>query len=62
MSPAGRPSVGTPINIRLPDDLIVAADAYAKRFDISRAEVIRKAVQQYLWDDEMKRMGESART
>lgn len=57
MTPAGRPQVGTPINVRLGDDLLAEVDAYAKRFDISRAEVIRRAVQKWLWDDEMVRMG-----
>lgn len=57
MTPAGRPEIGKPINIRLPDDLLADVDAYAKRFDISRAEVVRKAVKQFLWDDEMTRMG-----
>jgi metal-responsive CopG/Arc/MetJ family transcriptional regulator len=57
MSPAGRPGIGQAINIRLPDDLLVDADAYAKRFDMSRAEVIRRALRKWLWDDEMARMG-----
>lgn len=58
MTPAGRPHVGTPINIRLGDELLREVDAYAKRFDISRAEVIRRAVKQYMWDDEMQRIGQ----
>lgn len=61
MSPAGRPQVGTPINVRLGDDLLAAVDAYAKRSDISRAEVIRRAVHQWLWDDEMTRVGNDRR-
>lgn len=57
MSPGGRPPVGTPINVRLGDELLAQVDAYRERFDISRAEVIRRAVSQYMWDDEMTRMG-----
>lgn len=60
MSPAGRPEVGKPINVRLPDDLLADLDSYAARRDESRAEVIRRAVKQYLWDDEMARVGEAA--
>jgi hypothetical protein len=41
MSPAGRPEIGTPINIRLGDDLLAAVDAKAYRIGISRAELIR---------------------
>lgn len=60
MSPAGRPEIGKPINIRLPDDLLADVDTYAARLDISRAEVIRRAVKQWLWDDEMTRVGSRA--
>jgi metal-responsive CopG/Arc/MetJ family transcriptional regulator len=59
MSPAGRPEIGKPINIRLPGDLLADLDTYAARFDMSRAEVIRQAVRQWLWDDEMARMGDA---
>lgn len=41
MSPAGRPEIGQPINIRLGDDLLAAVDAKARSIGISRAEVIR---------------------
>lgn len=41
MSPAGRPEVGTPINIRLGDDLLAAIDAKADRLGMSRAATIR---------------------
>lgn len=58
MSPAGRPTVGTPTNIRLPDDLLADLDTYANRRGMSRAEVVRQAVKRWLWDDEMTRMGE----
>lgn len=65
--PAGRPEIGPAINIRLPDDLLADVDAYAKRFDISRAEVVRMAVKQFLvkqflWDDEMTRIGNAKAT
>lgn len=62
MSPGGRPVVGKPINIRLPDDLLADVDAYATRLDISRAEVIRRAAKQFLWDDEMTRIGNKIAT
>jgi len=41
MTPVGRPEIGPAINIRLPDDLLAAVDAKAKRLGYSRAEVIR---------------------
>lgn len=61
MTPAGRPEIGKPINIRLPDDLLADVDAYAARLDMSRAEVIRRAVKAWLWDDEMTRVGNTQR-
>lgn len=60
MSPGGRPKIGKPINIRLPDDVLADVDTYAARLDISRAEVIRRAVKQWLWDDEMTLVGRQA--
>jgi hypothetical protein len=41
MSPAGRPEIGKPINVRLGDELLAAIDAKANRLGYSRAEVIR---------------------
>jgi metal-responsive CopG/Arc/MetJ family transcriptional regulator len=41
MSPAGRPEIGAPINIRLGDELLAAVDAVAEQRGTSRAEVIR---------------------
>lgn len=41
MTPAGRPEIGPPINVRLGDDLLAAVDAKADRLGVSRAEVIR---------------------
>jgi predicted DNA binding CopG/RHH family protein len=41
MSPAGRPEIGKPITVRLPDDLVAAIDAKANRLGMPRAEVIR---------------------
>jgi hypothetical protein len=38
---AGRPEVGTPINVRLGDELLAAVDAKANRLGVSRAELIR---------------------
>lgn len=58
MSPVGRPAVGAPINVRLGDDLIADLDTYAARIDISRAEVIRRAVKEFLWDDENEAHGQ----
>lgn len=37
----GRPKVGTPINVRLGDELLAAVDAKADRVGMSRAELIR---------------------
>ena len=41
MTPAGRPEIGHPINIRLGDELLAAVDAKAARLGVSRAELIR---------------------
>lgn len=48
MSPAGRPEIGQPINIRLGDDLLAAVDNYAADCGVSRAEAIRELVQRGL--------------
>lgn len=45
MSPAGRPEIGQPINIRLGDHLLAAVDEYATGADITRAEAVRVLVQ-----------------
>lgn len=45
MTPAGRPEVGTPINIRLGDTLLATVDAWAKRNGVSRASAIRSMVE-----------------
>lgn len=44
MTPAGRPQIGTPINVRLGDGLLAAVDAKANRLGISRAEMIREVL------------------
>ncbi len=44
MSPAGRPEIGQPINVRLGDKLLATLDAYAAREAISRAEALRGVV------------------
>ena len=41
MSPAGRPEIGQPINVRLGDELLAAVDAKAQRLGTSRADMIR---------------------
>lgn len=48
MNRAGRPTVGTPINIRLGDELLERVDDYAIRENISRAEAVRQLVQRGL--------------
>ena len=45
MSPAGRPEIGQPINIRLGDQLLEAVDEYATEAVIPRAEAVRTLVQ-----------------
>jgi hypothetical protein len=40
--PAGRPEIGTPINIRLGDTLLAEVDRQAKDRSVSRAEAIRQ--------------------
>jgi metal-responsive CopG/Arc/MetJ family transcriptional regulator len=48
MSPAGRPEIGQPINIRLGDDLLAAVDAMANQRGVSRAEIIREILADHL--------------
>jgi metal-responsive CopG/Arc/MetJ family transcriptional regulator len=48
MSPAGRPEVGAPINVRLGDELLAEVDAFAASEGIKRAEAIRQLVQRGL--------------
>lgn len=55
MSPAGRPEVGKPINIRLGDGLLARVDEYAKKADLPRAVVIRALVDNGLKKLERKR-------
>jgi metal-responsive CopG/Arc/MetJ family transcriptional regulator len=47
MTPAGRPEIGQPINIRLGDDLLAAVDTEARRCGYSRAETIRTILADY---------------
>jgi metal-responsive CopG/Arc/MetJ family transcriptional regulator len=42
VSPAGRPEIGQPINVRLGDELLAAVDADAQQQGTSRAETIRE--------------------
>lgn len=44
MSPAGRPEVGTPINVRLGDQLLADIDARAHNLGVSRASLIRSSL------------------
>lgn len=44
MTPAGRPEVGKPINLRLGDDLLAQVDIYAVAEGIKRAEAVRRLV------------------
>lgn len=48
MTPAGRPHVGTPINVRLGDELLAQVDAYAKAEGIKRAEAVRQLIRRAL--------------
>lgn len=48
MTPAGRPHVGTPVNVRLGDELLAQVDNYAQTEGISRAEAVRRLVQRGL--------------
>jgi hypothetical protein len=41
VSPVGRPEIGTPINVRLGDNLLADIDARAYRLGVSRASLIR---------------------
>lgn len=41
----GRPAVGEPVNIRLGDELLTMVDSYAANRSISRAEAIRRLIQ-----------------
>jgi hypothetical protein len=44
----GRPKVGVPVLIRLPVELILAIDVRAGELDITRPELIRRALTQHL--------------
>lgn len=44
MTPAGRPEIGTPINIRLGDELLAQVDERAALEGVSRAELLRRLV------------------
>ncbi|MCV7285989.1 ribbon-helix-helix protein, CopG family [Mycolicibacterium wolinskyi] len=48
VTPAGRPEVGKPINIRLGDELLAEVDAWAEGQGIKRAEAIRRLVERGL--------------
>ncbi|TRW85566.1 ribbon-helix-helix protein, CopG family [Mycolicibacterium sp. 018/SC-01/001] len=48
MTPAGRPEIGQPINIRLGNELLAEVDAFAETEGIKRAEAIRQLVQRGL--------------
>jgi metal-responsive CopG/Arc/MetJ family transcriptional regulator len=47
MTPAGRPEIGQPINIRLGDKLLASVDTEAHRLGYSRAETIRVILADY---------------
>lgn len=51
MSPAGRPEIGQPINVRLGNELLAAIDAKANRLGMSRAELIRMLLEDRLADE-----------
>jgi metal-responsive CopG/Arc/MetJ family transcriptional regulator len=38
----GRPSTGTPVHIRLPDELLARIDRWADEQGLTRAEAIRR--------------------
>lgn len=40
----GRPRIGRPVELTLPDDDIAFLDAKAREFGISRAEVVRRMI------------------
>lgn len=48
VTPAGRPEVGRPVNVRLGDELLAQVDAYATAEGIKRAEAIRQLVERGL--------------
>jgi metal-responsive CopG/Arc/MetJ family transcriptional regulator len=48
MTRAGRPEVGSPINVRLGDKLLRSVDYFAEAEGVSRAEAIRQLVQRGL--------------
>jgi metal-responsive CopG/Arc/MetJ family transcriptional regulator len=48
MTPAGRPEIGQPVNIRLTSDLLDGVDAFAAARSISRAEAIRRLLDRAL--------------
>lgn len=51
MTPAGRPEIGQPINVRLGDDLLRQVDERAAILGVSRAEALRRLVISGLRED-----------
>ena len=40
----GRPRVGTPVEVRIPDDVLAAVDVECARLEVTRAAYIRRVV------------------
>lgn len=57
---AGRPEIGTPINIRLGDELLTAIDERAQKLGVSRASMIRTLLTMQIGGDEAPTLGEIA--
>lgn len=46
MTSRGRPAIGERVELRIPADMLARIDARAERDGISRAEAIRRALQE----------------
>lgn len=40
----GRPRIGTPVEVRIPDDVLAQIDVEAARLEVTRAAYIRRVV------------------
>lgn len=49
MKVGGRPAIGPPVTVRLPAEVVEHLDEMARQKGVSRAEIIRDAIQEMLW-------------
>jgi hypothetical protein len=57
MTGPGRPSTGTRIDVRVPADVLAELDGMAERWELTRAEVVRIALERYVNERERDVVG-----